>query len=290
MTPAGTRSLTRLQKRLRTEWRVLTGVLATLVLFMAGDALLLHWTGDHGALAGILAVLLMAWVLWHGRRQASALQHAVSCLDQAAQAQQEIRRVLSHDMRSPQSTILSVIELRRRVPGRWPEDAVLEQIEQQARITLDLVDDAVQLARTQSAALNRHPCHLDDLIQECCDRRWSQAESRGITLDFDARHPQAVLMIDADLMGRAIGKLLDHVLLHQAADTCVTCRLERDGALWRIHVQHAGPDTSSQQPAIQGLGLAFVQAVAHSHGGQFSGTHTPEHGRCFTISIPAADI
>lgn len=235
--------------------------------------------------------------------RAVRLHQAVTRLKQATRAQEETLSFLSHDMRSPQSAILAIIELRRQAPDRWTEEAVLAHIERQTRATLDLVDHFVQLGRAESAPLNRHPVYLDDLIQECCDRRWPQAERRAIALRFEARHPEAVADIDAELMGRAIGNLLDNALLYSPAHSAVECSLESDGRRWRIHVQDAGPGIPPEQmerlfsrfqrlpgdahkPPGSGLGLAFVRTVAQRHGGQASCASVPGQGARFTISIP----
>ncbi|MHA3903103.1 sensor histidine kinase [Castellaniella sp. WN] len=204
------------------------------------------------------------------------------------------------------SAILAIIELRRRDPGQWSEETVLEHVERQARTTLDLVDHFVQLARAKSASLNRHSHHLDDLVQECCDRRWPQAARRGIELRFEARHPDATASIDAELIGRAIGNLLDNALLYSPEHSVVECTLELDGHRWHIHVQDAGPGIPPEQverlftrfqrlpgdaykPTGSGLGLAFVQTVAQRHGGLASCVSPPGQGARFTISLPAED-
>jgi signal transduction histidine kinase len=235
--------------------------------------------------------------------RAVRLHQAVTRLKQATQAQEETLSFLSHDMRSPQNAILAIIELRRQAPERWAEGAVLAHIEQQSRTTLDLVDHIVQLGRAESAPLNRHPVYLDDLIQECCDRRWPKAEQRAIALRFEARHPDAMADIDAELMSRAIGNLLDNALLYTPERGIVECTLDTDGRFWRIHVQDTGPGIPPDQmkrlfarfqrlpgdagkPAGSGLGLAFVKAVTQRHGGQASCVSTPGQGARFTISIP----
>lgn len=236
--------------------------------------------------------------------RAARLHRAVSRLKQATQAQEETLSFLSHDMRSPQSAILAAIDLRRQAPEQWTEDAVLAHIERQTRATLELVDHFVQLGRAESAPLNRRPGYLDDLVQECCDRRWPRAAQRGIELRFEARHPEAMASIDTELVGRAIGNLLDNALLYSPAHSVVECSLEPAGRSWRIHVQDAGPGIPPEQmarlfarfqrlpgdtdkPAGSGLGLAFVQTVAQRHGGRASCVSTPGQGARFTISLPA---
>ncbi len=235
--------------------------------------------------------------------RAIRLHKVVSRLKQATRAQKETLSFLSHDMRSPQSAILAILELRRQSPEQWAEETVLAHIEQQTRTTLNLVDQFVQLGRAESAPLDRRPVYLDDLIQECCDRRWPQAAQRGIELQFEARHPEAEASLDAELMGRAIGNLLDDALLYGPANNVVACTLESDARHWHIHVRNAGPGIPPEQqehlftrfqrlpgnankPAGSGLGLAFVQTVAQRHGGRASCVSASGQGTRFTISLP----
>lgn len=238
--------------------------------------------------------------------RAVRLNRAISRLKQATQTQEETLSFLSHDMRSPQSAILAIIELRRQVPNHSTEETALASIEQQARATLRLVDQFVQQGRAESATLNLHTCYLDDLIQECCDQRWPQAAQRQIELRFEPRHPEAVAHIDRELIGRAIGNLLDNALLYSPTRSVVECSLVPAERYWNIHVQDMGPGIPEGQmehlfdrfhrlsggahkPTGSGLGLAFVKTVTQRHGGRVFCVSPPGQGARFTISLPAED-
>lgn len=319
---------------------VLTGFVAVLLL----DNLAMHGLGYWMPPAGILVTLLLAYPLWNWRVQETSLSHidaelerlrvepqpaaaqafvprsanslparairlhqAVSQLKKAEADRKETLGFISHDMRSPQNTILAVIALRRQAPAKWSEAETLARVEQQAKTTLKLVDDFVQLARAESAPLNRHPCALTDLLQDCCDRRWPQATQQGIHLLCHAELEDSMADIDAELMHRAIGNLLDNALHYCPAGGTITCRLTRDKAGWRIHVADTGPGIPSDQiPYLftrfwrsphhrdkstgSGLGLAFVQTVAQRHGGQVRYADAPGGGACFTLGLPSTAL
>ncbi|WP_298013166.1 CHASE2 and HATPase_c domain-containing protein [uncultured Castellaniella sp.] len=318
----------------------LAGALAALLGFLSADAWLLAQGGLWIPPAGLLVAILLAYPLWTWRIQEASLQHidrelerlqihprrnpaqaargtgpdtlperaarlhqAVSRLKAAARDQQDTLGFISHDMRSPQNAILAAIELRRQAPEQWTESGTLAHIEQQTHATLRLVDNFVQLARAESAPLRKHPCLLDDLVQDCCDQRWSQAAQRRITLRFDPSDHEDTIDIDIELMRRAIGNLLDNAIQYSFEGTEVRCVIERDASAWRIHVQDAGPGIGPDQiphlftrfwraagdgkkPAGNGLGLAFVQAVAQRHGGQASCASEPGRGSRFSIHLP----
>jgi len=168
---------------------------------------------------------------------------------------------------------------------------------------LHLVDNFVQLARAESAPLQKHACLLDDLVQDCCDRRWPQATQRRIALDFHPCGREDTLDIDIDLMRRAVGNLLDNAILYSPEGGEIQCGVKRDEAAWRIYVQDTGPGiepaqtpylftrfwragADSKKPAGSGLGLAFVQTVAQRHGGQAACASEPGRGSCFSIHLP----
>uniref|UniRef100_UPI0033426DC5 CHASE2 domain-containing protein n=1 Tax=Castellaniella defragrans TaxID=75697 RepID=UPI0033426DC5 len=314
--------------------------LAVLATFLAIDALLMQSTHYWLPPAGPLVALLLAYPLWSWRSQEASLRHidaelerlrilpheeprpkgqdgpdtlserairlhhAISHLEQVAKAQEETLSFISHDMRSPQSTILATIDLRRQMPLKWSEVDALTRIEQQAYATLGLVDQFVQFARAKSTALNLHPCDLHDLIQNCCDLRWPQAARRGIDLRFIGNDHEAIVLIDMSLMSRAIGNLIDNAILYSSENSAIVCTLALEGQTWQIHVQDSGPGIAPEQiknlftpywrapttagkPPGSGLGLAFVQTVVTRHGGRVDCASRLGEGARFTISLPA---
>lgn len=317
----------------------LGGTLAALLLFLSADAWLMSQAGLWIPPAGLLAAIILAYPLWAWRSQEASLQHidrelermrihptqhpkpaqwagpdtlparaarlqqAVSRLKTAAQDQRDTLGFISHDMRSPQNAILATIALRRQDPDQWTETGTLDHIEQQAHATLHLVDGFVQLARAESTPLQKHPCILADLVQDCCDRRWSQAAQRRITLNFTPCDHDDTIDIDSELMRRAIGNLLDNAILYSTEGGAIQCSIDRTAASWCIHVQDTGPGIAPEQtahlftrfwraagdgnkPAGSGLGLAFVQTVAQRHGGQANCVSEPGRGSRFSICLP----
>lgn len=313
---------------------------ASLLAFLAADAWLMAQADLWIPPAGLLIAILSAYPLWAWRIQEASLQHidqelerlqihprqdtqpapqwvgpdtlperaarlhqAVSHLKTAAKDHQDTLGFISHDMRSPQNAILAAIALRRQASDQWTESGTLTHIEQQAHATLALVDNFVQLARAESTPLQKHPCLLDDLAQDCCDRRWSQAAQRHIALTLTPSGQDSTVDIDIELMRRAIGNLLDNAILYSVEGGTIQCSIVRDSSFWHIRIQDSGPGIKPEhlphlftrfwreadegkKPAGNGLGLTFVQTVAQRHGGQVRCVSEPGHGACFSILIP----
>ncbi|KAF1020642.1 MAG: Sensor histidine kinase WalK [Paracidovorax wautersii] len=232
----------------------------------------------------------------------------ISEVRRAQRQRAEAIRFLGHDIRAPQSSILSLLELRRSAPGRIPIDQFETRVERHALKTLKLSDDFIQLLRAQTGDHRLAPHNLAGIVDECLDDAWETASQRQITLWLSpASRPDAMVRADRELLARAIGNLIGNALKFSPPGTRVTCGIDpavHDGrAAWQVAVTDQGPGvlpqdqdrlftpftrgSQSTQPDGAGLGLAFVKAVADSHGGWVALQSTPGQGASFSIALPA---
>src|SRR3546814_1779521 len=72
----------------------------------------------------------------------------------AKRQRDETLRFISHDMRSPQNSILALSSLQPQPDTRLPEDLLLQRINQYAGKTLALVDGFMLLARAESMRIH----------------------------------------------------------------------------------------------------------------------------------------
>ena len=99
----------------------------------------------------------------------------------AAQRQRdELLHLLSHDMRSPQASILALLATERPKAEPAGTAKVFEQVERYARRTLALADDFVQLARAESQTYSLEPLDLAELALDASDEIWPLAKAKHI--------------------------------------------------------------------------------------------------------------
>jgi PAS domain S-box-containing protein len=227
----------------------------------------------------------------------------ISAVQQVQRQREEALRFISHDMRAPQSSILTLIELQRLNAGADPQ--VFERIEAHARRTLALADDFVHLARAQSDAYEFAPVDLRDVIVDAADRFWAQARARRVEIATDVPVEPCISRIDRDLLTRAVANLIDNALKYGPSEGQVTCTLRREDERHVISVCDQGPGIAQElQPGLfeqfkrlgrdtrtsgAGLGLAFVQAVAARHRGEAGVRSMAGAGAEFRIELPALD-
>ncbi|HVE54168.1 MAG TPA: CHASE2 domain-containing protein, partial [Ramlibacter sp.] len=176
---------------------------------------------------------------------------------------------LSHDMRAPQASILSLLELRRAGALEDTEAELLERIGKLAERTLAYADAFIQLARAESGEYRITLCNLLDVATEVADALWPRATSLGVHIEVSGE--PAWCMADRDLVQRALQNLLDNALKFSAPGGRVLCVSRGDAGRAQLEVRDQGPglgpspdrlfERYTQADASRGgagLGLAFV--------------------------------
>jgi CHASE2 domain-containing sensor protein/signal transduction histidine kinase len=235
----------------------------------------------------------------------------VSALHAAERQREDALRLLSHDMRSPQASILALVEIER---ARIESDHVhelLERIERYSRRALTLADDFVQLARAESQAYVLEPVSLSELTIDASDEVWPQAHAKHIRLETETDGEDGHwIYADRSLMTRALINILNNAVKYSPPETRITCTIGPVNGLparvqCTIRDQGYGipPDQQSRlfqrfrrfhetdQPETggAGLGMAFVKTVVTRHGGEVQVVSAPGKGTAFTVSLPALD-
>ncbi len=213
-------------------------------------------------------------------RQLALLEASASRERQLRAEHDEVIRLLSHDMRSPQSAILSLVAAREG-GGLDPEEA--RRIADHARRTLALSDGFVHLSRAQLLEFVPELVDLAEIARDAADAVWAQARDRGAALEVDG--DEVLVMGEPAILQRMIVNLTENALKYgnAGAPVRIVVGAARDEA--RLDVINAGPDIpperqcelferfsrggleTTRTPGV-GLGLSFVHVAARRHGGR----------------------
>jgi CHASE2 domain-containing sensor protein/signal transduction histidine kinase len=228
----------------------------------------------------------------------------VTEIRQAQRQHDQAIHFMSHDIRAPQSAILTLLELDRHDPAAMSPAQFRERIERHAHKALALSEGFIQLARARSQTYRLRLCNLASILLECIDDTW-EARRRGqlqVVLESTSLQ-EAFCQVDHELVSRAIGNLLGNALKHAPMHSAIICAIESNEDGWVIRIQDQGPGIGpDKQAAIfepfergarprdgahgAGLGLSFVKAVAVRHGGRVSLQSAPGRGCTFRFVLP----
>ena len=236
-----------------------------------------------------------------GRRLALA---DITDIRRAQSQRDEALRFISHDMRAPSATILTVLELSRLDPAMLPPDVLLQRIEQLARNGLALADGFVNLARAQAQAFTSEALDLLELAMQAVDNAWSDASRKEITVEVETDLEEAPFFGDRALLSGALANLMSNGLELSPPRARVTCRVSSRAPTWTIalHNEGEGMPTALQanllQPLhglhreshsqVQGmdLGMLLVQAAMQRHGGSMEIDSAQGAGCTVILALP----
>ncbi|MCG2842790.1 CHASE2 domain-containing protein [Sandaracinobacter sp. RS1-74] len=228
----------------------------------------------------------------------------ITALRASERQREDALRLLTHDMRAPQASILAVLEAEgRKVP---PELA--RRLERYAHQTLSLADDFVHLARAESGRFLVETFNLSEAVLDAVDDLWPLADAKRIRIVSDVPEDEALVTGDRALITRSITNLLGNAIKYSDERTKVqarvrleepevVCEIVDEGRgiaaedlpkLFEAFSRLAPPEGAAPAASAPGagLGLAFVKAVIERHGGATSVTSEEGKGSVFGFRLP----
>lgn len=221
----------------------------------------------------------------------------------AERQREQALQLLSHDMRAPQVSILTLLSGAHD----RADPAFERRIADNARLTLTLAEGYVQLARAESQVLGDAVFDLSQTLLDAADTLWPQASSKGVRIEAEGDdETECLVRGDQGLITRVLMNLIDNAIKFSPTDSVVNCTVgagDHAGArVWVCTIRDHGEGMSAPilsrlfQPFSKGetdrpgagLGLAFARAVVERHGGDIRCEATPGEGAAFIIRLPQA--
>lgn len=213
---------------------------------------------------------------------------------------------LSHDLRAPQVTILSLLDLDggNAVPAR-----LSESIRREAERTLTLAEQFLDVSHAWMGRYRFSPTHVATLMLDVRDQSWAAAQRAGVTvaLRMDEAAEEIELPLDGALLVRALLNLVLNAIAHSPVGTCIRLCLAVESLGVALSVADEGvgmaPATLEQLLAgageatlgrdrgqgvtrSHGLGFEFARTVVMRHGGSLDGWSLPGAGCTLCIRLP----
>jgi CHASE2 domain-containing sensor protein/two-component sensor histidine kinase len=240
-------------------------------------------------------------------RPAVLLRNAITSLRVVQRQREHLIQFLSHDMRTPQASILAVLDTAKEgeISG-----ALSDRIKSAARRTLELADNFVHLSRAEVKVYRLEPVDFADMLIDALDDLWPQLGRRRLTVDTEGEGEGLLVAADRALVTRAITNLIDNAIRFSPEGGRIRCRFARcvlgqDLSAVQLAISDDGhgvpPDQEAQlferfERGAQGeeeegkqgagLGLAFVHAVAVRHQGSIAYERSEGAGATFILTLP----
>jgi signal transduction histidine kinase len=170
-----------------------------------------------------------------------------------------------------------------------------------------LTDALNELAKLDNPELRieREPIALGELADDLAQRYGIRADEAGVSLRVTYPDQLPLARVDAGLIERAIGNLLDNAIRVTPRGGTIELRVVRDADGLRVEVADTGPGVAAddqsrvfqrfyqgskhrEQRGSSGLGLAIVKRVAELHGGRVGLDSAPARGATFWMLLPTS--
>jgi signal transduction histidine kinase len=239
-----------------------------------------------------------------------ALEESRVRLVEADRLKDEFVALISHDLRTPLTSIMGYSELALDDELDPPLDderrGYLEVVSRSSHRLLRLVDDLLFVARLQAGRLDLTPALLDlrEVARQATTEAQRPAEAKGVELVF---HGDTAVEVEAD-RGRMF-QLLDNLVSNAIKFTPEGGRVEvevssNEAAVLEIRDTGVGltdddaarvferffRTESAVEGQVQGtgLGLYIAQAIAEAHGGTIRAAPREGGGAVFRVELPRA--
>ncbi|MEW8294958.1 MAG: CHASE2 domain-containing protein [Candidatus Thiodiazotropha sp.] len=227
----------------------------------------------------------------------------IGTLKRSERTRAKMLNFLSHDIRSPITSLLSLTQSRQLLDGSATEMA--KQIEPLARRSLRLADNFLRLARAEAAeTASFTDTDFVEVAHNAMDEVYVQAKAKQIKLLRQFNEDEIWLQGDLALLERALVNLLENAIKFSPPRSQVTMTLSIQGARLVCEIEDQGPGIPEHQlaeifmPFMQadsnrlmrkkgvGLGLSFVKVVAEKHHGGVAARNSENGGAIFILNLP----
>ncbi|MFP4227963.1 MAG: PAS domain-containing protein [Salinivenus sp.] len=222
--------------------------------------------------------------------------------EQASQLKSAFLANMSHDVRTPLSSILNLTELLAREAPEACQHRI-ELIERSSYRLLDTIDSVLDLAKLETGAVEPdwEPVDLVDELLGTAEIFQPQADENGLSLRTDVQRPLTATL-DPSMLHRILDNLISNALKFTEAGGTVALRARGTDEAVTIEVEDTGPGIPETfRPMLfesfargphegdgdgSGLGLAITKRLTEVMGGTVEVDSEVGVGTTFTVRLP----
>ncbi len=261
--------------------------------------------------------VLFAQVRDHGARSVGVLTviRDVTLLKRAERAREDFVRIITHELRSPLTSIGGVVDLLAKGvvgPLQPRQNEYLAMAKDSCLKLNGLVDDMLDLAKMEVGKLpmKMEPVHLDPVVEAAVETFRPLAIQKDITLTFDCPLGGLYCQADRDRLGQVLSNLLTNafkftpkggairvsVFAAFAVPDLYVVAVHNSGAeipegslelIFKPFEQGQSTATVGGRPLGTGLGLSICRTIIQSHHGEIWVESAKGRGTTFLFSLPA---
>ena len=217
-----------------------------------------------------------------GRKRVIVTIADIAPIKKAQRQREELLAFVSHDLRSPASSIVLLADMKLAGHLSTPTDELLLELRRLAQRTLQMSEDFVRAAQAESRPLALAATAVAPMLEEVIADLRPQGTAAEVSLGLAMSEGSMHWLLDAGLARRAVGNLISNAIKHSPRGGVVECEAALGEGCLVVNVKDRGRGLSDEQLRVLalgdrglnalnsggvGFGLLFVQRVARRHQG-----------------------
>jgi signal transduction histidine kinase len=239
---------------------------------------------------------------------ADTIQNQIEELKGVERLRKELIANISHDLRTPISSIQGFSELlqtKGETLSKEDKTDYLTIINNNVQRLKKLVDDLFELSKLESKSVQPdfEPMSVSDLVYDISGKYRLIAQEKGISINTILSKNLPMARADVALIDRVLQNLIDNAVKYCKSGDVINIELNQDDEeSIRITVADTGKGIAAEdvpfiferyfkgdnnaQKAGSGLGLAIANKIVELHGGVINVKSQLNVGTTFTFSLP----
>lgn len=211
---------------------------------------------------------------------------------------------VSHDMRSPLNSISGfAANLGEAGPLNEQQELFVNHITAATERMMSQINGLLELAKVNTRLERKQQsCNIIEITQKVVNEFQGQALTKGIDLNLEIANDSSIVEGDPNQLHSALSNLVDNAIKYSPADHPVQITVSDEAANVLIAVTDHGKGIAAKDlPHIfdifyrgygnngvggVGLGLALVQSIVETHGGEVWVESKEGHGSTFYLRLP----
>jgi two-component system, OmpR family, sensor histidine kinase KdpD len=238
------------------------------------------------------------------RARAQDVEHQFEAARQSEQLRTTLIDAMAHEFKTPLTSIKAATSALLANDGHSSESRteLLQIAEEEAEHLQQLIDDAIEMARLDTAQIEVHP-ERSDLVEVAREVAAAmQASSEGRPVEIVCSEPLLPAAFDRRLVKLALKQLVDNALKYSPPGTPVTLYAhDGEGAVVVEITDHGKGIPAQEQSHIferfyrsasvkrqvpgSGLGLSIAHSIVKAHGGDLTVRSRPGE-TTFRMTLP----
>jgi PAS domain S-box-containing protein len=230
--------------------------------------------------------------------------HDITQIRDAERTKQEVLAMITHDLKTPLTTIGNALETLPTGDSEKNERYLLmarRNVTHMTNLIADLLD--IEKAKAGMIRLYKEEISLAECLEPAITAAQGMAEGAGV--DLVSRAPEIFLNADPEALGRVLTNLISNAIKFSPRGAEVVIGAERKGEFVQVWVEDNGEGIaaadlanifdrfqqvesgqSSKNAGGTGLGLTICKEFIRLHGGKIWAESQPGKGSRFIFSLP----